>query len=148
MRRSDFEHNKRSLIKIKRVKDNCLNEEVQRNWNEIVSDEYIFGRNKIEAECIATITREEIINFLVDRSNELRKISFQTVGNSACDELVESDIDMEQCDLPNSMTIEFISPVSDDKPTISDLEAFNKNLFVYPRTKTTIDFQSSHLQSN
>lgn len=140
MRRSEFEHTKRSLIKIKRVIDNSLNEEVQRNWNEIVSEEYIFSRNKIEAECIATITREELIEFLMDKSNELRKMSFQTVGNSVGVVEEEQDVDMEQCDLPKCMTKEYIC--SDEKPTVRDLEDFKNNLFVYPRTKTTIDFES------
>lgn len=144
MRRSEFEHTKKSLIKIKRVMDNSLNEEVQRNWNEIVSEEYIFSRNKIEAECIATITREELIEFLMNNSSESRKMSFQTVGNSAGVEGDEDhdDFDMEQCDLPKCMTKEYI--FSDEKPTVRDVEAFKSNLLVYPRTKTLIDFQSSH----
>lgn len=138
MPRSEFEHTKKSLIKIKRVVDNSLNEEVQRNWNEIVSEEYVFNRNKIEAECIATITREELIEFLMNKSGELRKMSFQTIGNSA-GVGEESDIDMEQCDLPQCMTKEFI--FSEDKPTVQNVETFKRNLFVHPRTKTLIDFQ-------
>lgn len=144
MRRSEFEHTKKSLIKIKRVIDNSLNEEVQRNWNEIVSEEYVFSRTKIEAECLATITREELIEFLMNNSTELRKMSFQTVGNSVgVGREEQDDVDMEQCDLPKCMTKEYI--FSDEKPTVRDLEAFKNSLFVYPRTKTTIDFQSNHL---
>lgn len=145
MRRSEFERTKKSLIKIKRVVDNSLNEEVQRNWNEIVSEEYVFSRNKIEAECVATITREEVIEFLKNKTNDFRKMSFQTVGNSAGVGDQEQDIDMEQCDLPKCMTKEYI--FSDEKPTVRNLEDFEKGLFVYPRTKTLIDFQSEHFEN-
>lgn len=148
MRQSEFEHNKRSLIKVKRVMDICLNEEVQKNWNEISSEEYVFGRNLIEAECIATITKKELIEFLMNKSNELRKISVQTIGNATSGREEGNDTDMDQCDLPRCMTSEYITTGSDDKPTIRDLEAFKNGLFVYPLTKTIIDFESNHARNN
>lgn len=51
---------KEDLIKTKEVVDDDLQEEVSRNWDEIVTDDYMFDRNKQEIEAIKTVTLEEI----------------------------------------------------------------------------------------
>lgn len=134
MPKTDFEHKKKSLIQSKRAKKSRLASEVDQNWIEIFTEEYVFSRAKIEAACIASITREDLIGFLDDQNKCLRKISFQTVGMKSD----KSSIEMEECELPRHITTEYLD--SDDKPTVQDVEAFKNNLDVYPGTKVIIDF--------
>lgn len=44
MTENDLNTRVQSLIKLKQVPDVSLDEEVSRNWNEILSEEYLFDR--------------------------------------------------------------------------------------------------------
>ena len=44
MTESELQTRVQSLIKLKQVPDVSLDEEVSRNWNEILSEEYLFDR--------------------------------------------------------------------------------------------------------
>ncbi|XP_072378295.1 nardilysin-like [Diabrotica undecimpunctata] len=77
---------KEDLIKTKQVCDHNLAEEVNRNWQEITDDDYMFDRAKQEVKCIKTITLEDIKlwwskhNHFGNQEN-FRKISFQIAGH-------------------------------------------------------------------
>ncbi|KAJ9601642.1 hypothetical protein L9F63_000175, partial [Diploptera punctata] len=74
-----------SLIKLKTLKDIHLKEEVNRNWEEISSGEYMFDRQKQEVACLEGIKMPEIRKWLVNHvqhgsKHNFRKLSVQVVG--------------------------------------------------------------------
>lgn len=73
---------KEDLIKTKEVADDHLQEEVSRNWEEIVTDDYMFDRNKQEIQAIRTVTLEEMRDWWKSHNKfgnkeNFRKLSIQ-----------------------------------------------------------------------
>lgn len=52
MTEDDLQTRVQSLIKLKQVPDVSLDEEVSRNWNEILSEEYLFDRLQQEVHLL------------------------------------------------------------------------------------------------
>lgn len=52
MTEDDLQTRVQSLIKLKQVPDVSLDEEVSRNWNEILSEEYLFDRLQQEVNLL------------------------------------------------------------------------------------------------
>ncbi|KAH8276628.1 hypothetical protein KR044_000187, partial [Drosophila immigrans] len=78
----DYEHTRDSLIKLKLVADMALNTEVTRNWNEIVNEEYMFDRRRQQIDVLRTLTKAEIVAFLLENEiTNMRKISVQVIGH-------------------------------------------------------------------
>lgn len=79
-----LEQIKEDLIKTKEIADIHLQEEVGRNWEEIVTDDYMFDRNQQEIQAIRTISLIEIQEWW-NRHNRFgtkenfRKISIQVI---------------------------------------------------------------------
>ncbi|XP_030383741.1 nardilysin, partial [Scaptodrosophila lebanonensis] len=70
-----------SLISGKKLADTSLEDEVMRNWNEIVNMEYFFNRIDKQIQMMNTLSKEDVLQFLADyESNHLRKLSVQVVG--------------------------------------------------------------------
>lgn len=65
MTESELQTRVQSLIKLKQVPDVSLDEEVSRNWNEILSEEYLFDR----------LQQEVCIHFQVTHSKKCCLIS-------------------------------------------------------------------------
>ncbi|KAH8386500.1 hypothetical protein KR093_000811, partial [Drosophila rubida] len=83
MSQEDYDHTRDSLIKLKLVADMALNTEVTRNWNEIVNEEYMFDRRRQQIEVLRTLTKAEIVAFLLDNEiTNMRKISVQVIGHT------------------------------------------------------------------
>ncbi|CAH1155362.1 unnamed protein product [Phaedon cochleariae] len=79
---AELEEIKEDLIKTKQCTDIHLKEEVDRNWSEIVSDDYIFDRIKREVEMIRKIKIGEIRSWWsrhnrFGKQENFRKISIQ-----------------------------------------------------------------------
>lgn len=53
MTESELQTRVQSLVKLKQVPDVSLDEEVSRNWNEILSEEYLFDRLQQEVRIVA-----------------------------------------------------------------------------------------------
>nr|CAH7769485.1 unnamed protein product [Callosobruchus chinensis] len=79
---------KEDLIKTKQCADTYLKEEVDRNWSEIISDDYIFDRLKQEIAAIKDVSLKELRkwwkshNKFGDKEN-FRKLTIQVVGHKA-----------------------------------------------------------------
>ncbi|XP_015592336.1 nardilysin isoform X2 [Cephus cinctus] len=76
---------KDALIKLKQCADIHLKEEVNRNWSEIRSGEYIFDRLEREVAAINTIKVAELRKWMdkhVINGSNLRKLSVQVVGTA------------------------------------------------------------------
>lgn len=84
MPETDFQLVKRSLLKRKQIVDTELKNEMNRNWAEITTQEYIFNRNKLEMQHIEDLSKQEVIDFYnqLHDSQMRRKLSVQVVGCS------------------------------------------------------------------
>lgn len=73
---------KLDLIKIKQCVDIHLKEEVDRNWNEVLKEEYFFNRSKEEIKAIESIKLNDIRKWwddhnLCGNNNNCRKLCIQ-----------------------------------------------------------------------
>lgn len=74
----EFEQFKSSLIKIKLTDDNDLKDEMNRNWTEITTEEYLFDRIDKEVNVLQTITQKEFLQFYHEiYYNNHRKLMIQ-----------------------------------------------------------------------
>jgi nardilysin len=76
----DFNQIVTSLIKAKKAADVTLEEEVNRNWNEIVSGEYLFDRHAKEILLLEGCTKSAVVEYMngfLKRSEQRRKLSVQ-----------------------------------------------------------------------
>jgi len=78
-----------SLIKLKLRADVTLEEEVGRNWQEIMSKEYVFNRNEREVAFLKEIGLEDVKSVLVPLLST-RKLSVQVVGSDNPDPAQET----------------------------------------------------------
>jgi nardilysin len=76
----DFSHIVTSLIKGKKAADVTLEEEVDRNWNEITSGEYLFNRHVLEIELLESVDKADVVEYMngfLKRNASRRKLSVQ-----------------------------------------------------------------------
>uniref|UniRef100_A0A4W6D3S1 Nardilysin b (N-arginine dibasic convertase) n=1 Tax=Lates calcarifer TaxID=8187 RepID=A0A4W6D3S1_LATCA len=65
-----------ALIKLKECEDAHLGEEVDRNWFEVVTQQYVFDRLSKEIEALKLFTQDELVSwFLEHRNTNSRKLS-------------------------------------------------------------------------
>ncbi|XP_066503418.1 nardilysin b [Hoplias malabaricus] len=70
-----------ALIKLKECEDTHLGEEVDRNWFEVVTQQYVFDRLSKEIEALKQMTKAELVSwFMEHRGPESRKLSVHVVG--------------------------------------------------------------------
>lgn len=70
-----------ALIKLKECEDTHLGEEVDRNWFEVVTEQYVFDRLSKEIEALKQMTKAELVSwFMGHRGAEGRKLSVHVVG--------------------------------------------------------------------
>ncbi|XP_052564795.1 nardilysin isoform X2 [Culex pipiens pallens] len=145
MPEADFQLVKRSLLKRKQIVDTELKNEMNRNWAEITTQEYIFNRNKLEMQHIEELSKQEIMDFYKQlHDNQFRrKMSVQVVGCSdksiqcsqktADGELENGENEDE--DLDREFLIHYLETDEPGRNYITDIESFGKTLMVYPVTK-------------
>uniref|UniRef100_A0AAR2LN37 Nardilysin a (N-arginine dibasic convertase) n=1 Tax=Pygocentrus nattereri TaxID=42514 RepID=A0AAR2LN37_PYGNA len=70
-----------ALIKLKECEDTHLGEEVDRNWFEVVTQQYVFDRLGKEIEALKQMTKAQLVSwFMQHRGAESRKLSVHVVG--------------------------------------------------------------------
>ncbi|KAJ8711277.1 hypothetical protein PYW07_008519 [Mythimna separata] len=79
---------KQSLVQLKHTTDYELKEEVERNWREIISREYMFHRLFLEAAAIEKIKLSDIKSWVEDHfatgnRSKFRKVSIQIMGHKS-----------------------------------------------------------------
>uniref|UniRef100_A0A3Q4GPZ7 Nardilysin b (N-arginine dibasic convertase) n=1 Tax=Neolamprologus brichardi TaxID=32507 RepID=A0A3Q4GPZ7_NEOBR len=132
-----------ALIKLKECEDAHLGEEVDRNWFEVVTQQYVFDRLNKEIEVLKTFTQQELVSwFLEHRNNSSRKLSVHVVGFG-----VEEGDQSATCspDSANSSSaygevseLTFVpteSPSLQDTTLITDIRAFTSSLPLNPYHK-------------
>ncbi|CAO1404402.1 unnamed protein product [Diamesa tonsa] len=121
---------KESTIKMNYVDDVALITEVNRNWSQIITGEYMFNFRSMKAKTLATITKDELLAFY-NSGIFTRKLSIQIIGNATQDQVQTNDTD--------ELKINLITEDKDDSATIvTDIDEFRNGLFVYPVMKAQI----------
>ncbi|PWA19139.1 hypothetical protein CCH79_00020776, partial [Gambusia affinis] len=93
--RESFAAQVTALIKLKECEDAHLGEEVDRNWYEVVTQQYLFDRLGREVsrnhqgsrwvEVLKGFSREQLVSWFLDhRGNCSRKLSVHTPGSEVC----------------------------------------------------------------
>lgn len=138
----DFVEMKTSLAKIKLNEDNKLSEEVDRNWGEIISDDYEFERPEKEVECLATITKDILLQFYQSHYGENeRKLSIQVIGNPTVENTDENGEDsVSEASKENGShrkQYDSLIYVDDNREnSIRDIMEFKKSLEMCPFSRT------------
>lgn len=142
-----------ALIKLKECEDTHLGEEVDRNWFEVVTQQYVFDRLNREIEALKLITKAELVSwFMEHRDTTSKKLSVHVVGfgeeendqagQSSCGpNPAEGDEDQGQALKTSSygevskLTFLPASPMLADATLINDIRAFTSSLTLYPYHK-------------
>ncbi|XP_071342752.1 nardilysin-like [Trachinotus anak] len=139
-----------ALIKLKECEDAHLGEEVDRNWFEVVTQQYVFDRLNKEIEALKLFTQDELLSwFLEHRDSSSRKLSVHVVGfgveeNDPPDQSVGCSSDSPD-NPPSSSSaygevseLTFLSassPWLQDATLITDIRAFTSSLPLHPYHK-------------
>ncbi|KAJ8920211.1 hypothetical protein NQ315_011872 [Exocentrus adspersus] len=155
MSKEELEQTKGDLIKTKQCLDVHLKEEMDRNWSEIIYDDYLFDRIAQEIKLIGDISMEEIREWW-HKHNEFgnqenfRKLSIQIVGNDG--KAVDNEVDtkcvagagMGDSVAPSSLTINLLGSKEAGKKEkkgkdyfIQNIETFKDSLYLYPPVQSS-----------
>lgn len=81
----DLDSIKEAVIKLKQCADIHLKEEVDRNWSEIITGDYMFDRIENELSMIEHITIDELREWMQSHTingNNFRKLSVHVIGSA------------------------------------------------------------------
>ncbi|KAM7387815.1 hypothetical protein PAMP_024028 [Pampus punctatissimus] len=139
-----------ALIKLKECEDAHLGEEVDRNWFEVVTQQYVFDRLNREIDALKLFTQAELVSwFLEHRNTSSRKLSVHVVGfgleeNDPSEQNAVCDCSDSPDNPPSSAygevsELNFLpasSPSLRDTATlITDIRAFTSSLPLHPYHK-------------
>ncbi|PSN38436.1 Nardilysin [Blattella germanica] len=117
-----------SLIRLKKLSDIHLKEEVNRNWEEIASREYMFDRLKKEVAYLENIKLSEIRKWyhnhvLCGNKKNFRKLSVQVVGKPVSNPSVEFSL---------QFIVQKEKQTKNSKKFITDINNYKRDLPMYP----------------
>uniref|UniRef100_A0A4W6E4D9 Nardilysin convertase n=1 Tax=Lates calcarifer TaxID=8187 RepID=A0A4W6E4D9_LATCA len=82
-----------ALVKLKECEDTHLGEEVDRNWAEVVTQQYVFDRLNREIEALKQMSRAELVSWFQEhRGQNSRKLSVHVVGFGGLSAVAVMDI--------------------------------------------------------
>uniref|UniRef100_A0A8C5U079 Nardilysin convertase n=1 Tax=Malurus cyaneus samueli TaxID=2593467 RepID=A0A8C5U079_9PASS len=128
-----------ALIKLKECEDSHLGEEVDRNWNEVVTQQYLFDRLAREIEALKSITQADLVNwFQLHRRNHRKVLSVHVIGYGKH----EGDSEVTAVSGQNSSSGEIPhlvllppSSLMSNITSIKDIKAYTSSLNVLPYHK-------------
>uniref|UniRef100_A0A8C1F3K7 Nardilysin a (N-arginine dibasic convertase) n=1 Tax=Cyprinus carpio carpio TaxID=630221 RepID=A0A8C1F3K7_CYPCA len=124
-----------ALVKLKGCEDTHLGEEVDRNWTEVVTQQYVFDRLSREIDALKLMTKAELVNwFMEHRGQGNRKLSVHVVGYG----VEENDPPSSKMSLygeVSKLTFLSASTLMASATTITDIRAFTSTLNLYPYHK-------------
>uniref|UniRef100_A0A671E0V3 Nardilysin n=3 Tax=Rhinolophus ferrumequinum TaxID=59479 RepID=A0A671E0V3_RHIFE len=128
-----------ALIKLKECEDTHLGEEVDRNWNEVVTQQYLFDRLAHEIEALKSFSKSDLVSwFKAHRGPGSKMLSVHVVGfgkyeleedGTPCGEDSNSSELMQLTYLPTSPLL------ADSTIPITDIRAFTSTLNLLPYHK-------------
>lgn len=134
----DFRAIKATLARNKLSAFNDLDEEVQRNWSEIDTNQYRFDRQHKEVEYLATITKNQLLEFYrMHYGQNERKLSIQIIGNVQINETHIEQADVQTQQSTSSLDgLSYVGFKGESKGhLIDDFMAFKNSLDVYENQK-------------
>ncbi|XP_075038182.1 nardilysin [Mixophyes fleayi] len=76
-----FKTQVQALIKLKECEDTHLGEEVDRNWSEVITQQYLFDRLEREVDALKTFKKSDMVNwFQAHRGCDRKVLSVHVVG--------------------------------------------------------------------
>uniref|UniRef100_A0A8B9RJJ4 Nardilysin a (N-arginine dibasic convertase) n=1 Tax=Astyanax mexicanus TaxID=7994 RepID=A0A8B9RJJ4_ASTMX len=132
-----------ALVKLKGCEDTHLGEEVDRNWTEVLTQQYVFNRLNREIDALKLMTKAELVNWFMEHRGETsRKLSIHVVGFGV-EENDPPAAEGEEGGASNVSLYGEVSkltflPPSDTLSTatpITDIIAFTSSLSLYPYHK-------------
>nr|XP_013806051.1 PREDICTED: nardilysin-like [Apteryx mantelli mantelli] len=129
-----------SLINIKECEDSSLGEEVDRNWNEVMSQQYLFDRLACEIEALKSFTKADLVEWFQTLRGSFRKIlSIHVVGYGEQEQDSEfaAVLDVQRSLLGELPQLTFLPPSSYMKNTafIRHISDFTLSLNLLPYHK-------------
>ncbi|KTF90084.1 hypothetical protein cypCar_00022127 [Cyprinus carpio] len=139
-----------ALVKLKGCEDTHLGEEVDRNWTEVVTQQYVFDRLSREIDALKLMTKAELVNwFMEHRGQGNRKLSVHVVGYgveendppseeqpaAGEEEEEEEGSKMSLYGEVSKLTFLSASTLMASATTITDIRAFTSTLNLYPYHK-------------
>ncbi|XP_074858591.1 nardilysin [Carettochelys insculpta] len=128
-----------ALIKLKECEDSHLGEEVDRNWNEVVTQQYLFDRLAREIEALKSLTKADLVDwFQAHRGSQSKVLSVHVVGfgkhEGDSEVPVLSDQNSSCGEIPQ---LTFLPPSSlmSNTTSIKDIKAYTSALNVLPYHK-------------
>uniref|UniRef100_A0A8C3AQ26 Nardilysin convertase n=1 Tax=Cyclopterus lumpus TaxID=8103 RepID=A0A8C3AQ26_CYCLU len=132
-----------ALVKLKECEDTHLGEEVDRNWAEVVTQQFVFDRLNREIEALKQMTRAELVSWFKEhhRGRSSRKLSVHVSdvgggergGGAAC--RGEDPSSSSSYGEVSKLTFLPASPKMADAVAIMDIAAFIQGLPLFPYHK-------------
>ncbi|XP_071421582.1 nardilysin [Pithys albifrons albifrons] len=127
-----------ALIKVKECEDSHLGEEVDRNWNEVVTQQYLFDRLAREVEALKSVTKSDLVSwFQAHRSNQRKVLSVHVIGygkHEGDGEVAAVSGQNSSGEIPH-LTLLPPSSLMSDVTSIKDIKAYTSTLNVLPYHK-------------
>ncbi|XP_055021274.1 nardilysin-like [Boleophthalmus pectinirostris] len=135
-----------ALVQQKKKHDSSLREEVERNWNEVTTQQYFYHRVLRQVEVLLSLSQEDLVSWFNELQENNRKLSVHVVGFGEQEE-------QEECECVESSAggavavasshdetkeLHFLSassPWLQQATPICDISAFNAALPLHPPHK-------------
>ncbi|XP_051803517.1 nardilysin-like [Acanthochromis polyacanthus] len=128
-----------ALIKLKECEDAHLGEEVDRNWFEVVTQQYLFNRLHKEIEALKAFRQEDLVSWFSEHRTNSRKLSVHVVGFGVeeNDPVDQSAADSLSCSAYGEVSELSFLPATTlkDVTLISDIRSFTSTLPLHPYHK-------------
>ncbi|KAE8610184.1 hypothetical protein XENTR_v10012041 [Xenopus tropicalis] len=134
----EFKIQVKALIKKKECEDTNLGEEVDRNWNEVVTQQYLFERLTREISALKTFAKEDMISwFKAHRGSDRKVLSVHAVGFGEKEPDAATCYPAGQPDSSSSLCLSFLpaTPLMASAVLITDIPAFTAPLKLFPYHK-------------
>ncbi|XP_073936247.1 nardilysin isoform X4 [Castor canadensis] len=128
-----------ALIKLKECEDTHLGEEVDRNWNEVVTQQYLFDRLAHEIEALKSFSKSDLVNwFKAHRGPGSKMLSVHVVGYGKYELEEDGTPSGEDSNSCEGMQLAYLPPsplLADSTIPINDIRAFTSTLSLLPYHK-------------
>uniref|UniRef100_A0A674F7P2 Nardilysin convertase n=1 Tax=Salmo trutta TaxID=8032 RepID=A0A674F7P2_SALTR len=128
-----------ALVKLKECEDTHLGEEVDRNWAEVATQQYVFNRLHREIEALKQMTRAELVSwYLEHRGHNCRKLSVHVsvcIGEQCVCVCVCVCIGDSSYGEVSKLTFLPASPKMAAATSIMDIPSFTQSLTLFPYHK-------------
>uniref|UniRef100_A0A671VTN7 Nardilysin b (N-arginine dibasic convertase) n=1 Tax=Sparus aurata TaxID=8175 RepID=A0A671VTN7_SPAAU len=125
-----------ALIKLKECEDAHLGEEVDRNWFEVVTQQYVFKRLDKEIEALKLFSQEELVSWFLEHRNSSRKLSVHVSDTKTLNPATPDNPPSSAYGEVSELTfLPASSPSLQDATLITDIRAFTSSLNLHPYHK-------------